>query len=240
MNLLAILTAATITAPTLSPSNLLVRDTNPVGRTISLLADKDPGVIKGPTELIWLHRQPLDQKQTGGCVEFGLGNYLNAQPQKRFQITNPQALDFYQRARAASGFPALDSYGTYPVTAFKILKNEGKLSNIGPTFFYEREIRKAIFSGPVCLSIPWYLSFNAPIDGSNGRGRLQLYGPQVGGHFITVIGINQKLKVYILLQTWPSYPPYQKYNQVVEVPFATVRKLMNRGGYGYQPVKVLK
>jgi|SRR6187402_2105407 len=238
MNLISVFASAALLAPTLSSSKLLVRDTNPVGRAVSMLADPDPGLIKGPVELIWQHRLPLDQQQTGGCVEFGLGNYLNAKPQKRFQITNPQAMEFYRKARSASGFPPSDSEGTYPAVAIKILKNDGKLSNIGPTFFYEREIRKAIFAGPVCLSIPWYESFNTPVDGSNGRGRLQLYGDEVGGHFITIIGINQKLKVYILLQTWPSYPPYQKYNQVVEIPFATVRKLMNRGGYAYQPVKI--
>ncbi len=239
--MISLLLSAVISLAPVSTSSTLVRDTNPAGRFLSLLADPDPGTIAGkPVELIWLHRQPLNQKQTGGCVEFGLGNYLNSQPQKRFQITNDQALQFYYKARTASGFPADDTQGTYPSVAIKILKNEGKITNLGPTFFYEKEVRKAIFNGPICLSIPWYESFNTPIDGSNGRGRLQLYGQQLGGHFITIIGINQKLKVYILLQTWPDYPPYQKYNQVVEVPFVIVRKLMNRGGYAYQPVKVLK
>lgn len=231
-------------APPLLVSAALVRPTTAISRAVALLRDREPGAIRSAATVPQLgpalsqYTRDAAGRITGGrpsCVGCAFTHFLNAQPAPRQHLGQDFADELWAWARDHDGDPANNGdphAGTYPFAAARHLRRDLGLVNSVSYVTTEREARAwnlGVPSGParpVLFGTPWYESFDHPsVDGS-----VQLYGAVRGGHEYLGYYADQARKGWLCQQSWTGYAPYDAIGQIFFVPFATMRKLMNRGG----------
>lgn len=255
--LLALLFAATgfaqqVTAPPpLMPVGSLTRKTTALSRATAMLADPAPIGLKakvGRPE----HRASLSQGDKGACVGFSYANWLNmSNPKPWYNVKYDFALDLYRWARDHDMWPdndGDDAQGTNPYDAERRLHQLKYTEPATRSAYlpYEKDLRKQILTvGPAVLALDWYSGFDVP----DANGGIHLNGYVRGGHAIPVFWFEPKGKVkingktvtlparYYLLQSWSGYGPYDKWGQVVWMPAADMRRVLNRGGTASAPIK---
>lgn len=228
--------------PTLSPVSLHQKPTTVLSRLKKRVTDisltKITQTLNYPPHL----GLPLAQGQLDACVGCSFTQWLNTSSVYQNNLTLTDAINLWNWCKVHEGKTDADNVGVWPDDAYIRLKNE-KLIVSYPDYDieYEKHLRKQILNvGPVVLSTPWYESFNTPVDGTATRGRLQLFGDIVGGHALLIYWYDTVTNCYWAQQSWVGYAPYDKYNQIVEIPRAIVKHLMLYGGFALNPVKAKK
>lgn len=228
--------------PALSPASLHVKPATTLGRLVKMARDvsirKIPQTLNYPPKL----RQAFSQGYVNGsCVGLSWTQWLNTSSVFWYNKAYQDALDLWNWCKVHEKQPASANVGVSPDDAMLKLRNDGLLAIPLPVYDIDLEVelrRQILNVGPVVFSLPWYSSFDTPVDGAGSRGRLQLNGDVRGGHAILCYWYDTTTNCYWWQQSWTGYPPYDKYNQIVEVPRAIVKKLMNRGAWAMGPTKV--
>lgn len=127
---------------------------------------------------------PLNQGAEGACVGFGWSGQLSVGPIFN-KTNNAYAKDYYTWARAIDKLAGnVFAEGASVLAGAKVAKNRGLISGYRWAFGINDVIDTIIAKGPVVLGIPWYDS----MYGTLNDGRIEVNGPQVGGHCILAVG----------------------------------------------------
>lgn len=208
---------------------------------------KKPGVLKRlgkslgaflrrdikPTKLVsWATSFPLSQKYQGSCFPTAACNVLNSAPQaKSFDDAFREKL--YQDAKLADRDPDnSDVAGTYPDIVLAILKNEAIISK--KIFLPEvNSMLNYLYTfGPFIFSLPWYDGMNYPANFI-----IKILGVEVGHHAIEIYGYDPIEKMFLAMNNWGVNEKWAAVGQKCKIPLAQMKKLSNRGAYGYGVVK---
>lgn len=230
--------------PPVDALDMHVRSTNAIGRLFALARDTAP--VSAIKQTVTVSIKPaLGQGSTGGCVGFAFTHWLNAKWTGGGPAYNKRsdfALQLYRANRDTDDSTSNDgddSAGTYPFHAEQVLKSWGYLASVDrQDIALEKNLRSHLLTvGPVALSIAWYTGFDVP----DANGGIHLGGTIRGGHEILCYSFAEKTKSlpsrYLLEQSWAGYAPYDKFNQLVWISAADMRRLLNRGGWAAAPVK---
>lgn len=136
----------------------------------------------------WRQGEILDQGREGACVGFGWTAELMASPE-RVKIWDPTnyARGVYHDAQRIDEWPGEDYEGTSVLAGAKVVQSRGLIEQYRWAFTTEDIIDTLLQVGPVVVGIPWYYNMYETLPG----GLVQLGGPMVGGHCLTLTGYSK-------------------------------------------------
>ena len=146
--------------------------------------------------VMWDEGVVLDQGSEGACVGFGWMAELlaaPAQPKQQPEVSsaNRIAQEYYKRAQKIDEWPGENYEGTSVLAGAKIVKEEGFISGYRWCFNIE-DIRDSVISeGPVVIGVPWRKGMYKTAN----NGLVQITGPVVGGHCLTITGYDPAMKI---------------------------------------------
>lgn len=147
-----------------------------------------------PRKKYWTPGTVLDQGREGACVGFGFTTELIASP-KPFKISdyvgNQYALGLYHRAQELDPWEGEDYDGTSVLAGAKVIQERGYIQSYRWAFGVEQVRDALIMEGPVVLGINWRDSMYY----TKPNGLVEVNGPVVGGHCITLTGYNPRARI---------------------------------------------
>jgi C1A family cysteine protease len=146
--------------------------------------------------VMWEEGVVLDQGSEGACVGFGWMADVLAAPkspdrQPDVNFANRLANFYYKRAKEIDEWPGEDYDGTSVLAGAKVMQEQGFIEEYRWCFSTD-DVRDAVISeGPVVIGIPWKKGMYSTL----GNGLVQVTGPNVGGHCLTITGYDPAFKV---------------------------------------------
>jgi hypothetical protein len=226
-------------------ASALIRRTTALSRAVALFKDRDPGVIMsgamvpkmGP--IFSQYERDAAGKIIRGkptCVGCSFTSVINGEPGPRYSFDQAWADALWAWARDHDGDDANNAdpnAGTYPFAAARHLRRDLRLVKEVGYAWTEREARiwnldvpDGHPARPVLFGTHWYEGF----DTLTPAGFVTLSGKVRGEHEFVGMFADQKRKAWLCRNSWLGYTPYDAHGQNFFVPFATMRKLMRRGG----------
>ena len=134
----------------------------------------------------------LDQGQEGACVGFAWAIELLGSPNRvRLGADGPAdafARKVYRNAQKIDEWPGENYEGTSILAGAKVVQQLGFIESYYWAFGVEQVIETLLTLGPVVVGIPWYASMYETDD----KGLVEVSGPWVGGHAITLTGYSRR------------------------------------------------
>jgi hypothetical protein len=151
-----------------------------------------------------LYGPVLDQGDLGACTGFAIAQTLNTVPLRhgRPLLNANDARFLYHLATVLDGFPGVwepDDTGSSGLAAAKAAKQQGLISSYRHAFGIDQALGALVVSS-VIIGVSWRDSM-WEVD---GLGYLDVSGNVVGGHEVSLIGIDARRERVTLLNNWSA------------------------------------
>lgn len=140
------------------------------------------------TSRFWIAAKPLDQGRTSLCVAYAGEQLLLSSPVKNKFYKTPAEL--YNECQKVDEWEGEDYNGTSVRALFKVLKEQGYISEYRWAFSLAPVVNHLINVGPVVFGTTWTSGMFKPDD----EGFIHVTGNSVGGHAYLLVGLNLEKK----------------------------------------------
>jgi len=177
---------------------------------------------------IWKIGPVLDQRETSACVGFAWTQLLMSEPHPHvkvgFDFARQVYLDAQKRDEWAGEEP--EYYGTTTEAGHAVLLTRGLVQkDLYWATTTGQIVQHVISIGPVVMGTEWMSGMMRPDD----QGYVRPTGFSEGGHAYLVYGAAAKQQEFWLVNSWgSSFGLSGKF----KMSFDSMRKLLDRGGYG--------
>ena len=137
----------------------------------------------------WQSPRALDQGSTSSCVGHGWNAYLRCSPIRNIDNI-PDPFLIYREAQKIDEWPGEAYEGTSVRAGAKFLRSQGFISSYSWAFDGPTAFNHLLSEGPVVVGWDFY---SGMMD-TDGKGFIYPKGRLVGGHCVTIIGINTLAK----------------------------------------------
>jgi hypothetical protein len=196
------------------------RRLRPHNRMRQVLAGPAAAPVTKNAKTWTIFRKPLDQGYTSSCEGHAWKHRLMAAP--IIQYGGPDAMTIYREAQKRDPWPGEEPYfqGTDTEAPALYLREIGMLERFVWADSLEEIVQWVLTEGPVVLGTDWWSGMDDPDD----KGYLRAIGTLRGGHAWLLIGVNQKLRRFTMLNSWgPGWArngrAYVSYDTVQHVVF---------------------
>ena len=151
-----------------------------------------------PKSYTWTCNLWLDQGKEGACTGFAVSHEAAGKPVKVTGITSELARTVYARAKQLDEWPGEDYEGSSVLGAIKAGVELGWYKEYRWAFGLDDLILAVGWHGPAVLGIPWYTGMFQ----TDASGYVHATGTLAGGHAILCHGVNVRLKLFKLHNSW--------------------------------------
>jgi hypothetical protein len=154
----------------------------------------------------WSTPAPLDQGAEGACVGYAVATSANVRRASNGRVPHldeENAADLYHLAQDLDEVAGDDYEGTSLLAGMKAGQRTGLWDAYVWCFDVRTIVQAVLQLGPVLVGVPW----TAGMYVTDAAGRLQLTGATVGGHCLTVVGVQLEVSGEpgpwaVLLNSW--------------------------------------
>jgi hypothetical protein len=158
-----------------------------------------------PTRNTWnFNGSPLDQGNTGTCVEHAIVHYLHVAPKQTGFTRLPPQYSLYPEMCLADEWTDNDSdtqmqFGTSVRAGMKVLQAHGWIGEYQWAFNLQEVIEWVLLKGPVILGTNWYDSM---FDVYNGGISIAPSSRISGGHAYLLRGVDTLRRTGRIVNSW--------------------------------------
>lgn len=148
-------------------------------------------------------RAPFDQGELGSCTGNAMCGVLVTAPWKHSRLSEKTAVELYELATTLDNAPGAyppDDTGSSGLAVCKAARQLGYISAYHHAFGIDHAL-DALVVAPVIIGIPWYSSFDEPVDGLLEIGDNAYVR---GGHEVELLGINVEDETVTGINSWGS------------------------------------
>jgi hypothetical protein len=145
----------------------------------------------------------LDQGAMPACTAFAASHYRDAGP-VRPKGFKPDPVGLYRMIQAQDRVEGRHySAGATSLAMAKVMKAQGWLGEYRWGYTLDELVKAVLLSDCVCVGTNWYEGMSYPtFDLKSGRAILNAKGTYQGGHEYLITGINTKLELFRVKNSW--------------------------------------
>lgn len=154
---------------------------------------------KTPKIRNWRRSIFLDQGREGACVGFAHAHAYHETPRPRTKgVSNAFASNWYKEAQKRDQWPGENYAGSSCLGGAKAGKDLGYYTE----YYWATTLAEIItgvgYLGPMAIGVPWYEGMTR----TDGNGRIQATGRQIGGHAVVIGGVDPKNRYFRIDNSW--------------------------------------